>query len=310
MIELRQFSCFVAVAEDLHFARAAERLHIAQPALSMRIKALEEQLDVRLLDRSKRSVSLTAAGALFLEEARSTLRQAEQAEVIGRLAGRGDRGRIAIGYSSSAPFTGALSAILRRFRAAYPAVELSLSELAGSELAERLNDGRLDFGFCRHGYMPNSRGLNVVPMANEGFEVVMARTHRLAARDRIAVIDLAEEHFISYEAPGGSALMSPAKEICRRAGFEPHIAQSVLQVTTVVSLAAAGLGVAIVPYSLSQLQIPDAVFRPLDVEDRSTLVFACRRNERAPATMALIREAKRYIAMQPPMQRAARVAAE
>ncbi len=296
MIEFRQLSCFVAVAEALHFGRAADRLHMTQPALSMRIKVLEEQLDVRLLERGKRSVSLTAAGALFLEEARLTLRQAEHAEEVGRLASRGDRGRIAIGYSSAVPFSEALSTILRSFRTTHPAVELTLNEFTAPQLAARLSDGGLDFGFFLNGYTARNPGLHVVPLAREGFDVVMARTHRLAAHDRIAITDLAEEHFISYDAPDGSAMMSPAKEICRRAGFEPLISQTVLQITTIVSLAAAGLGVAIVPHSLCQLRITDAVFRPLDVEDSSMLVFACRRNERAPATVALIQEAKRFVA--------------
>ncbi len=296
MIELRQLNYFVAVAEELHFARAAERLHIAQPALSMQIKALEQQLDVRLLDRTKRSVALTAAGALFLDEARATLRQARHAEEVGRQASRAELGRIVIGYSSSAPFSGALSAILRTFLETHPAVELILTEMTAPQQNEGLENGAIDFGIFRCGYTSRSPGVTMTPLLRERYDVVMSSGHRLAAFDCIPVTELAEEAFISFGAAGASAMMSPINDICHRAGFAPRIAQTVTQITTIVSLAAAGLGVAIVPHSLSQLHITDAVFRPLAVEDISKLVFACRRNEQAPATLALIQEAKRFAA--------------
>jgi len=294
MIELRQLNYFVAVAEELHFARAAERLHIAQPALSMQIKALEQQLDVRLLDRTKRSVMLTAAGALFLEEARATLRQARHAEEVGRQASRAELGRIVIGYSSSAPFTGALSAILRSFRETHPGVELILSEMTAPQQNEGLENGAIDFGIFRCGYATRRPSVTVTPLLRERYDVVMAGCHRLAMRDCIPVTELAEEPFIAFGAAGSSSLMSPINDICHRAGFAPRVTQTVTQITTIVSLAAAGLGVAVVPHSLSQLHITDAVFRPLAVEDISMLVFACRRNEQAPATLALIQEAKRF----------------
>lgn len=294
MIELRQLNYFVAVAEELHFARAAERLHIAQPALSMQIKALEQQLAVRLLERSKRSVALTAAGALFLDEARLTLRQARHAEEVGRQASRAELGRIAVGYSSSVPFTGALSTILRGFRAAHPNVELILSELTAPQQNEGLENGALDFGMFRCGYSARRPGVQITPLQRERYDVVMSNSHPLAAHDCIAVTELAEEPFIAFGAAGSSAMTSPINDICHRAGFAPRIAQTVTQITTIVSLAAAGLGVAIVPHSLSQLHITDAVFRPLAVEDVSMLVFACRRNEQAPATLALIQEARKY----------------
>jgi len=294
MIELRQLNYFVAVAEELHFARAAERLHIAQPALSMQIKALEQQLDVRLLDRTKRSVTLTAAGALFLDEARATLRQARHAEEVGRQASRAELGRIVIGYSSSTPFSGALSAILRSFHEEHAGVELILTEMTAPQQNEGLENGAIDFGLFRCGYAVRCPGVAVTPLLRERYDVVMASGHRLASRDCIPVMELAEEPFIAFGAAGSSAMMSPVNDICHRAGFAPRIAQTVTQITTIVSLAAAGLGVAIVPHSLSQLHITNAVFRPLAVEDVSMLVFACRRNEQAPATLALIQEAKRF----------------
>jgi DNA-binding transcriptional LysR family regulator len=292
MIELRQLNSFVAVAEELHFARAAERLHIAQPAVSMQVKALEQQLDVRLLERSKRSVALTAAGVLFLEQARLTLRQARHAEEVGRQAGRAERGRIAIGYSSSVPFTRTLAAILRAFSASHPGVELTLTALTAPEQSEGLENGTLDFGLFRCGYAAQRPGVLMTPLLRERYDVVMSSSHRLAACDLVPMAELAEESFIAYS----SAMMSPLHDICRCAGFTPRIAQTVSQITTIVSLAAAGLGVAIVPHSLSQLHFTDAAFRSLAIDDISMLAFACRRNEQAPATLALIQEAKRFAA--------------
>lgn len=296
MIELRQLNYFVAVAEELHFGRAAQRLHIAQPALSVQIQGLERQLDVRLLERSKRSVALTAAGELFLEQARLTLHQAQHAEQVGRQASRAELGRIAIGYGTSVPFTGTLSAILRAFRATHSAVELTLTEMSAAAQSVALEDGTLDFGFFRCGYAERRPGLLLAPLLRERYDVVLAASHRLAAQPSIAVEELANEDFIEYSTAAGSALTVPAREICRRAGFEPRVTQTVSQMTTMVSLAAAGLGVAMVPHSVSHMQVEDAAFRPLSVEDSSLLVFAYRRNERAPATLALIQEAKRLAA--------------
>lgn len=308
MIELRQLNYFVAVAEELHFARAAERLHIAQPALSVQIKVLEQQLQVRLLDRTKRSVMLTAAGALFLEEARATLRQARHAEEVGRQASRAELGRIAIGYTTSVPFTGTMSPILRAFRATHPFVELILTEQTAPQLYEGLENGALDFGLLRCGYAERRPGVQVTPLLREHWDVVMSNTHPLAQHDTIQVLDLAEEPFIAYAAVEGSALTSPPVEFCRRNGFVPRIAQTATQITTMVSLAAAGLGVSIVPHSLSQLHIADAVFRPLAVEDVSLVAFINRRSEQAPATLALVKEAKHFAARMVPREAEAALA--
>ena len=302
MVELRQLNYFVAVAEELHFAHAAERLHIAQPALSMQIKAIEQHLGVRLLDRTKRSVTLTAAGALLLDEARATLRQARHAEEVGRLASRAKLGRIAIGYTSSVPYTGTMSTILRAFRETHPAVELILIELTAPQLYEGLENGALDFALLRCGYAERRPGVQVTPLLREHWDVVLSSSHPLAQRDKIQVTDLAEEPFIAYGAVDGSALISPPVDFCRRAGFVPRVAQTATQITTLVSLAAAGLGVSIVPHSLSQLHIPNAVFRPLAVEDVSLVAFVSRRSEQAPATLALIQEAKHFAARMMPRE--------
>ena len=296
MIELRQLHYFAAVAEVLSFSRAAERVHIAQPALSMQIKALEQRLGVRLFDRGKRFVSLTSAGALILKEARLTLDQARRTEEVGKRAGRAAVGRVELGYCSSAPFTGSLPAILRQYSASHPGVELVLTECSPLEQSEALERGALDFGVFRLGYAEERPGLVSAPLLRESYDVVMPSAHRLAGRDNIGMAELKTEHFIVCDMPGGAPIPSPLMDLCCRHGFRPLILQNASQLTTIVSLAAAGLGIGIVPHSLSRLCIENAVFRPLAVEEVSVLVFAHRRAERAPATVALIQEARRYAA--------------
>ena len=296
MIELRQLNSFVAVAETLHFGRAAERLHISQPALSFQVMALEQTVGVRLLARSKRSVSLTAAGALFLAEARLTLDRARHAEDVGRQAGRAARGRIEIGYGSSVPFTGVLSALIRSFGARHAGVELILHERCSTEQSEALERGDLDLGLFHSGYAEERRGLQMAPLLGERYDVVLPSAHPLAARDIIGIVDLADEPFITCGQPYTMGRPSPDIDLCRRNGFTPRIRQSVSHFRALVTLVTAGLGIGIVPHSLSQLSTVDTVFRPLAVEDVSVLVCAYRRNERAPATLALIQAARRYAA--------------
>jgi DNA-binding transcriptional LysR family regulator len=296
MIELRQLNYFVAVAQTLHFGRAAERVHISQPALSVQIKALEQAVGVRLLARSKRSVSLTGAGALFLAEARLTLDLARHAEDVGRQAGRAALGRIEVGYGSSVPFTGVLPALIRSFGARHAGVELILNERCATEQSEALESGDLDFGVFHSGYAEERPGLQMAPLLRERYDVVLPSAHRLAARDIIGIVDLADEPFITCGQPHKVERPTPDIDLCRRNGFAPRVLQNVSHFTALVSLVAAGLGIGVVPHSLSQLHTADTVFRSLAVEDVSVLVCAYRRNERAPATLALIQAARRYAA--------------
>jgi DNA-binding transcriptional LysR family regulator len=292
-LELRQLRYFVALAEELHFGRAAERLHIVQPALSMQIGGLERQLGVRLFDRTKRKVDLTDAGALFLNEVRLTLQQAERAEMVARQAGRGERGRIAVGYGGSVVFSSAMSALLFAFRQAYPEVELQLSEMPTAEQLAALVEGKLDIGFVRPPFAGPATGLSVLTLAREKLVVALHPDNPLAALERIPVRALADEPFISYSTAAGTGLLSHLVAVCRRGGFEPRIAQTVPQIATVVSLVAAGLGVSLVPDSLRQMPAAAVAYRDLaDVEEWSELSLAYRRNERSASVRALIRQAQ------------------
>ena len=197
-MELRHLRYFVAVAEELHFGRAAERLRIAQSALSTQIQALERHLGVRLLQRSKRStVAVTDAGTLVLEEARQTLRQAERTELVGRRAGRGELGRVEIGYVVSAALAGVLSSTVSNFRRNHPAVDIRVQELATPRQLDELAAGRLDVGLLR----PRPRyppGVVAVRVLREALMIALPQGHPLATRGARSVraAALADEEFV------------------------------------------------------------------------------------------------------------------
>ncbi|MEI9984452.1 MAG: LysR substrate-binding domain-containing protein [Aliidongia sp.] len=296
MFKLSQLRCFVAVAQELHFARAAKQLHIAQPAVSSQIKALEEWLGVRLLKRDARSVTLTSAGALFLAEAKLTLLQAQRAEAVAVQAARGQRSRIAVGYGSSVPFTGVLPGLLRPFIAEHPDLEVVLTELDPGQQVEGLKDRTIDFAMFPSGSVQRLPGIRTSPMLREGYDVVMSSGHPLAARESISMAELATETFIAIGRSTDDTPAWPLSGICGRTGFVPRIVHIVGQITTAISLAASGAGIAIVPHSSSQLNMFGAVYLPLEGDDHSTLEFAYRTNEGSRAILNLVDEARRYAA--------------
>jgi DNA-binding transcriptional LysR family regulator len=253
-VELRHLRYFVAVAEDLSFRGAADRLRIAQPALTHQIQALERILGARLLNRTKRSVELTEAGSLFLEEARMTLRQAERARLVGAQAGRGELGCIEIGYVGSTASTGILSSTVFSFRRAYPAVDLRLTEMDMDRRLEGLAEGRLDVGFIRPPAPEYPLGVTAVTILKEPVIVALRKDHPLAVKTAISVASLANEPFITTPC---EHMMS----VCRQGGFTPRVVQQARQFATIVSLVGAGLGVALVPGCMRSVQLPDVTVR-------------------------------------------------
>jgi len=281
-MELRHLRYFVAVAEELHFARAAERLRIVQPALSMQIKSLEEELGTRLLERTRRHVALTEAGRLFLEEARRTLEQAERAAEVARRAGRGELGRIGIGYSVNAAYSGVLARTLKAFRQRAPDVELHLHELHPFDQLEALLDGRLQVGFLTAPALPIPPELATVRVGAWPLMVALPPEHPLAARDSVPLALLREESFVDYTGARDEQGLPALQSI---GGTAPRIRYRVTNIPAVLSLVAAGLGVALVPASLASLRIGGEVaYRPLTgVAQRMELSVAYRRDAHAPA---------------------------
>jgi len=288
-LDLRQLRYFIAVADELHFGRAAARLHIVQPAISMQIKALEEHLGAELLTRSRQHVALTPVGAAFLREARLVVAQAEHAEAVGRRAADGQIGLLRVGYLGSAPFSGVMSRAILRFVRDFPDVELRLEELATHEQVQRLRDGALDVGFVRLP-LASAAGMEVVPLAQEQIMVALPSDHRLAGEAAIAPAALRDERFIVTAGQADAGLARVIWRICETAGFTPVVAQTVAQIATAVALAEAGLGVALVPESLAAMQVGTITYRHLlDVDEVSEIALVAMAHHRSRVTLNFVR---------------------
>jgi DNA-binding transcriptional LysR family regulator len=259
-MELRHLRYFVTLAEELHFGRAAERLHIAQPPLSQQIRQLETELGFQLFYRTKRTVKLTEAGEGFLKDVQQVLRQLEQAVQAGRQASRGEVGQLVVGFVSSAAYN-ILPTILRTFRTAVPTVSLELHELTSDQQLAWLQAGRLDVGFLRPPIEDPRFCLEVI--LQEPLVIALPDTHPLSHTSAISLNLIASEPFILFPRPLAPGLYDQIISLCQQAGFSPHVVQEAIQMQTIVSLVAAELGVAIVPASLRHLQRTGVVYKTL-----------------------------------------------
>lgn len=262
IMDLRHLRYVIAAAEELHFTRAAHRLDIAQPALSQQIRRLEDEIGARLFHRLTRGVELTEAGRAFLPFARASLQAADQAMIVARRAARGELGRIAIGFTSSASFNPLVTAVIGRFRDAYPDLELDLHEQATSRLIESLRAGDLHLAFLRAAD-DELVGLRRTPLPDEPLWAALPARHRLAGQGRISLADLAGDPFILYPRANGRLLYDAIIAACGRSGFSPRIAQEAPQMASTVNLVAAGVGVALVPASMRQIKAPGVAYAQL-----------------------------------------------
>ncbi|WP_158742982.1 LysR family transcriptional regulator [Acidisphaera sp. L21] len=256
-MELRHLRYFRMAAEELNITRAAARLGIAQPPLTQQIKALEAELGVALFARIGRRVELTQAGALFLGETRAILARVENATTLARQAGRGDLGRLRVGFTGSAAFNPVVTAILRRYRTTWPGVELVVAENRTSHLLEALEDGRLDAAILRPP-VPGGRDLAVHKLCAERMVVAVPVDHKLARESGVTLSALRQEAFILYPRATGVGLSEKIVAACRRAGFDPLVAQESPQMISTINLVAAAIGIAIVPECMQHLR-PDGV---------------------------------------------------
>ncbi|MET0661185.1 MAG: LysR family transcriptional regulator [Steroidobacteraceae bacterium] len=293
-IELRHLRYFIAVAEEGHITRAAERLGIQQPPLSLQIRALEQELDVQLFRRVPRGVELTPAGAALLEHARGVLDQVDRATAITRRTARGEQGRLVIGFTSSTPFHPFVPRIIRAFRELSPLVSLQLEESGSSELVQALRNEEIDAAFIRSP-VADIDGLLVRPLLEESMIAALPAAHPLATvanamSSPLALAQLANETFILYKRPGGPGLYDAIITACRGAGFSPRVGQEAPRILSTLNLVAAGLGVSIVPESLSRLQMDGVLYRPLsnDPPLHAPLILACRRGEQSAAVQRFI----------------------
>jgi DNA-binding transcriptional LysR family regulator len=276
-VELRHLRSFLAVAEELHFGRAAARLHISQPPLSQQIRRLEDELGARLFRRTKRRVELTPAGQAFLTEARQTVAQAERAVRAAQRAERGEIGELVVGYVTSATY-GPLPDVIRMFRRRFPDVDLGLKNLRSLQQRQALVDRQIDVGFVRP-QVADSR-LAYEPIWRESVVVALPDNHPLARRTAVSVSDLSTELFVVGDLDAPGSFYDEVFTLCRAAGFTPRVAHRAPDVQAVIALVAAGLGVGPVPATIQGFRRKGLVYRPLRARSFSTeMGLAWRRDE-------------------------------
>jgi len=299
-MDLRSLRCFVAVAEELHFGRAAHRLHISQPPLSQTIHALETRLGVLLFERTRRRVALTHAGTVLLEHARTLLHDAEHAAIAAQRASRGEIGRLTVGFILAATHH-LLPETLRQFRQRMPEVELSLREMPIREQLGALVEGVIDVGFLRPPV--DTDIIAAQTLVREPFLVALPHGHGLLRAACLPLARLATERFVMFT-PGRSPLYTQILSACAAAGFTPNVVQDAAHIVTVLGLVRAGLGVALVPQSVRALQPLGVELRPLrGLPARAETAIAWRRDDLSPVGEGFI-AAARAVARQPVRARA------
>ena len=284
-MELRHLRYFVSVAEELNVRRAATRLHVAQPALSRQIRQLEFEIGTELFRREKRRIFLAPAGMMFLPEARRILAASQHAIAIAQAGERGELGNLSIGFVESAAF-GILPSVVKRFRKQFPSVGLSLLELVTNEQLRAFHENRLDVGFLRTPI--DDRDVSTRTILREPLIAALPLSHPLARRKHVKLAQLAGEPFILFPRALGPNFFDQIVGACRRSGFGPKIVQEAIQMGTIVSLVATGLGVALVPASVKNVRRRGVVYKPLTSPSEVELSMAWRGDNPNPTLARFI----------------------
>lgn len=262
MIELRLYHYFVTLARTLHFGRAAAEHGIAQPPFSQQIQKLERELGTMLVRRSNRKVELTPAGQVFLVEALRTLAAAERAEHSARLAGEGRMGQISIGMIGSAAYEDMVSQVALRLGERFPDIDLTLHEMTTPAQIKALHAGEIQAGFGRPPV--HDPDVESFVVREEPLLVAMPASHRLAGLESIPLPQLASDPWVLLPSDMGLGFYEQVLRVCHESGFSPEAHQVATQIHTMISLVAGGLGVTLVPASISSLRRTGVVYRPLD----------------------------------------------
>lgn len=266
MIETRLLRSFTVVAEELHFGRAAQRLSIAQPALTRQIQQLEARVGVTLFTRNSRRITLTAPGRAFLKRARRILNDLEEAAAQARRVEAGQEGFLRVGFIHSSTY-GITPSIIRRFRDCYPAVVLDLQEMPIDAQFAALIDGTIDVGILRPPLADPRLAIHI--LTSERFVIALPDRHRLADRASVPLSSVATDTFIFFTQERSPLLYETINSMCRSAGFAPHVEQHATQIHTMLGLVAAGLGIAIVPDVARNLVLPNVTFCAIEDDDRT-----------------------------------------
>lgn len=290
-LELRDLRYFVAVAEHGHVTRAAEQLGIEQPPLSIRIKALERQLDVQLFLRKPRGMELTEAGRTLFAEAKAVLARLEQSVLATRSVARGEQGQLRIGIAPTAPFHPFVPQCIRAFRAASAGVALTIGEGLSDEVQHQLVEHQMDVAFVRVHRMRDER-LSVIPILDEPLIAALPRVHALAGGRRRIIASLGalkDDLFVLY-GPPGTGLYDQTIAACAEAGFSPLIGQLAPRITSTLGFVGAGMGVALVPASMRRVAVDGVVYRDFGPSMKATaaLGLASRRHDQSPVVRSFV----------------------
>jgi DNA-binding transcriptional LysR family regulator len=286
-MELRHLRYFIAVAEELHFGRAAERLCIAQPPLSQQIQQLERELGFALFHRTQRRVQLTEAGQIFLDEARQMMAHLEKAAQTGRRVARGETGWLGIGFVGTATYA-VLPAALALFRERYPDVALVLRELVSAKQAQALREKRIHIGLARPPLCEDD--LISESLVREPLIAALPEKHPLASVERLPLSALAAEPFVLFPRYPRPSYADFVISTCEQAGFQPAVTQEAAEMQTAISLVAAGLGVTLVPACVQRLSREGVIYRMLDAPTpMSELSATYRRADETSALQAFLR---------------------
>jgi DNA-binding transcriptional LysR family regulator len=278
-MELRHLRYFIAVAEELHFGKAAAKLHIAQPPLSQQIQQLETELGFELFYRTKRRVELTEAGQVFLVQAQKIFQELEATIDRSRRIARGEIGELAIGFVSSAAYN-VIPPILKAFRSLLPEVNLELKELTTKDQLQLLATEKLDIAFVRSPVEQPEFNAKIILW--ESLVLALPETHWLAKTEIIAASSLTQEAFIMFPRNLAPELYDRIIVLCQQANFSPQILQEAMQMQTIVSLVAAEMGIAIVPKSIENLQRTGVIYKPLqEATTQAAISLVWRKSDRS-----------------------------
>ncbi|ROM55182.1 LysR family transcriptional regulator [Pseudomonas poae] len=277
MISTRQLRYFVEIADSGSFSAAAERLFVAQSALSRQIKALETQLQTPLFERTARQPRLTAAGEAFYPRARNLLSELLKASEMATQVGHGQLGTLRLSHSSTVPMSGPLLQGISTWLERCPGVSMDIAKLSSEAQLEEIAEGRLDVGLLRLPALRQREGVYIEPLYSEQLLLAVPPTHPLARTDKpIELAQLKDEAFISIPHPQRGGLSYLSAELCMRAGFFPKAARVMSRKTTQLQLIQAGFGIALLPKSMQDIAPPNLHFLPLaDPDCLSTVALAC-----------------------------------
>jgi len=278
-MELRHLKYFIAVATASSFTRAAEALGIGQPPLSQQIKNLEEEIGVRLFQRTSHGVTLTHAGDIFLVHAKQIIAHSEAAIRATQRAERGDTGLMRLGFTGSAAFNPLVSQLIGAFRRAYPNVDMTLDETNSDQLLDAVVNRRLDVAFIRPG-LSAVMGVRLAALPDEPMLIVLPSSHPLAAQKKLSIVALSGQALLTVAGPAGTSLHGEVLRACREAGFEPILGQSAPQISSIINLVAAGMGVSVVPAAITQVRVRGVAYIPIQGNGlKARLAIASRRDD-------------------------------